>query len=276
MTNNKAKPFKVFPTGEDLDGVTTTNQMQPLQNPNPKNPFSGILVTTPPETELLKAIEKEEQDAKDRIKEAYIALEQAADVRDKLRNENEVKLREQRNALLEQARLYRQAAATKPTPDETVAYIKLAEAAEQEAYAILPSTDAEATPEPIRFLGISTTKGLLSLGALGALATVLFWATGTALVTDAENDSALRMMNSVGLRILTNFLPFILSFLVSAGMIWLLFPSIFHYWHNRIKSEVSLLEDLNKATPWQRLAFFSFSIALPVWAYVMLMQVVFG
>lgn len=250
-------------------------QPQSLQNQTPKTPFTNVSVTTP-EADLLKAVEKAEQDAKDMIKEAHIALEQAADVRDKLRTENEVKLREQRNALLEQARLYRVAAATKPTPDETVVYIKLAEATEQEAYAILPGEDPAPSPEPIRFLGISTTKGLLSLGALGALATVLFWVTGTALVTDAENDSALRMMNSVGLRILTNFLPFILAFLVSAGMIWLLFPSVFHYWHNRIKSEASIFEDLNKATPWQRLSFFAFSIALPVWAYVMLMQVVFG
>lgn len=247
--------------------------MQPL--PNQNTPFTNVSVK-PTDAEMLEILAREEQDAKERIKEAHIALEQLADARDKLQHANESKLREQYNALLEQARLYRAAAATKTTPEETIAYIIHAETAEKEANALFPSATPDAEPEPIKFLGISTTKGLLSLAALGALATVLFRATGTALVTDAENDSALRMMNSVGLRILTNFLPFILAFLVSAGMIWLLFPTIFHYWHNRIKSEISLIEDLNKATPWQRLAFFFLSIALPVWAYVMLMQVVFG
>ena len=246
------------------------------QSPVSKSIFTSVSAKeTDNESELLDVVTKEEQTARDTIATAQIRLQQAAEMKAKIEESRQQKTQEQHADLLEKARLYREAASNRHNPDETIEYIKLAEAYEKEANTLIPK-ELTPEPEPMRFLGISTTKGLLSLGVLGALATILFWVMGTVLVTNAENDSAMRMMNSVGLRILTNFLPFILAFLVSVGTIWLLFPSVYHYWHNRIKTEASIIDDLNKATPWQRLAFFSFCFALPVWAYVMLMQVIFG
>lgn len=125
--------------------------------------------------------------------------------------------------------------------------------------------------------GLSSSKALWAIAGLTLLSFLLFWAMGTAAVSDDPmNDSARRMMNSVGLRVLTNFLPFSIAILAAVGFIWLLFPSVFGYWHNKVSTSFSLISDLEQCEPYQRVAFFAFSYGLPVWAFVQLMQVIFG
>jgi len=126
-------------------------------------------------------------------------------------------------------------------------------------------------------LGLSSSKALWAIGGLTLLSFILFWLMGTAVIQeDPMNDSARRMMNSVGLRVLTNFLPFSIAILTAVGFIWLLFPSVFAYWHNKVNTNLSLITDLEQCEPYQRVMFFCFSYGLPVWAFVQLMQVIFG
>jgi len=125
--------------------------------------------------------------------------------------------------------------------------------------------------------GLSSSKALWAIAGLTLLSFILFWAMGTAAVSeDPMNDSARRMMNSVGLRVLTNFLPFSIAILAAVGFIWLLFPSVFGYWHNKVSTSFSLISDLEQCEPYHRVAFFAFSYGLPLWAFVQLMQVIFG
>ena len=125
--------------------------------------------------------------------------------------------------------------------------------------------------------GLSSSKALWAIAGLSLLSFLLFWGMGTAAVSeDPMNDSARRMMNSVGLRVLTNFLPFSMAILTAVGFIWLLFPSVFAYWHNKVSTNLSLISDLEQCEPYQRIAFFAFAYGLPVWAFVQLMQVIFG
>jgi len=135
----------------------------------------------------------------------------------------------------------------------------------------------EGKTETKKTFGLSSSKALWAIGGLTLLSFLLFWAMGTAAVSDDPmNDSARRMMNSVGLRVLTNFLPFSIAILAAVGFIWLLFPSVFGYWHNKVSSNFSLISDLEQCEPYHRVAFFAFSYGLPVWAFVQLMQVIFG
>lgn len=131
--------------------------------------------------------------------------------------------------------------------------------------------------ETKKTFGLSSSKALWAIAGLTLLSFVLFWAMGTAAVSeDPMNDSARRMMNSVGLRVLTNFLPFSIAILAAVGFIWLLFPSVFGYWHNKVSTSFSLISDLEQCEPYHRVAFFAFSYGLPLWAFVQLMQVIFG
>jgi hypothetical protein len=125
--------------------------------------------------------------------------------------------------------------------------------------------------------GLSSSKALWAIGGLTLLSFILFWLMGTAVIQDDPmNDSARRMMNSVGLRVLTNFLPFSMAILTAVGFIWLLFPSVFAYWHSKVSTNLSLITDLEQCEPYQRVGFFAFAYGLPVWAFVQLMQVIFG
>lgn len=125
--------------------------------------------------------------------------------------------------------------------------------------------------------GLSSSNAIWAIAGLTLLSFLLFWGMGTAAVSeDPMNDSARRMMNSVGLRVLTNFLPFSMAILTAVGFIWLLFPSVFAYWHSKVSTNLSLITDLEQCEPYQRVAFFAFSYGLPVWAFVQLMQVIFG
>ena len=131
--------------------------------------------------------------------------------------------------------------------------------------------------EARKTFGLSSSKALWAIAGLTLLSFLLFWAMGTAAVSeDPMNDSARRMMNSVGLRVLTNFLPFSIAILAAVGFIWLLFPSVFGYWHNKVSTSFSLISDLEQCEPYHRVAFFAFSYGLPLWAFVQLMQVIFG
>lgn len=132
-------------------------------------------------------------------------------------------------------------------------------------------------PEKKKTFGLSSSKAIMAIAGLSLLSFLLFWGMGTAAVTeDPMNDSARRMMNSVGLRVLTNFLPFSMAILTAVGFIWLLFPSVFAYWHSKVTTNLSLITDLEQCEPHHRVAFFAFSYALPIWAFVQLMQVIFG
>ena len=132
-------------------------------------------------------------------------------------------------------------------------------------------------PEKKKTFGLSSSKAIMAIAGLSLLSFLLFWGMGTAAVTeDPMNDSARRMMNSVGLRVLTNFLPFSMAILTAVGFIWLLFPYVFAYWHSKVTTNLSLITDLEQCEPHHRVAFFAFSYALPIWAFVQLMQVIFG
>lgn len=131
--------------------------------------------------------------------------------------------------------------------------------------------------EAKKSFGLSSSNAIWAIAGLTLLSFLLFWGMGTAAVSeDPMNDSARRMMNSVGLRVLTNFLPFSMAILTAVGFIWLLFPSVFAYWHSKVSTNLSLITDLEQCEPYQRVAFFAFSYGLPVWAFVQLMQVIFG
>jgi hypothetical protein len=138
-------------------------------------------------------------------------------------------------------------------------------------------TSISCLPEAKKNFGLSSSKALWTIGGLTLLSFLLFWIMGTAAVSDDPlNDSARRMMNSVGLRVMTNFLPFSIAILAAVGFIWLLFPSVFGYWHSKVSTNFSLISDLEQCDPSHRVAFFAFSYGLPVWAFVQLMQVIFG
>jgi hypothetical protein len=125
--------------------------------------------------------------------------------------------------------------------------------------------------------GISSSKAIWSIAALTIFSFLLFWLLGSvAVADDPTNDSARRMLNSVGLRVVTNLLPFSMVFLTAVGFIWLVLPTVFAYWHSKVSTDLSLITDLEQCEPHQRVAFFAFAFCLPVWAFVMLMQVIFG
>ncbi|WP_309706688.1 hypothetical protein [Siphonobacter sp. SORGH_AS_0500] len=187
-----------------------------------------------------------------------------------------------RNECISKAETLRQLARETKDPETAVNYVNEAKTAEAEAALlasnlgiIIPEAPEEMQEEESTSL-LSTTKGIWGLIAWVIGTAILFWMVGTSLVQSEDNDSASRMMNSVGLRLITNILPFALTFLAVIVTLKLLFPDQYRYWNNRLQSPFSLQNDLQQVEPWQRIAFFSFSVALPAWVFTMLMQVIFG
>lgn len=187
-----------------------------------------------------------------------------------------------RDECISKAETLRQLSRETKDAETAVNYVTEAKAAEAEAAQLaadlgifIPEAPEEITQEEDSSI-LSTTRGIWGLLAWVAGTAILFWIVGTSLVQNEDNDSATRMMNSVGLRLLTNILPFALTFLAVVVTLKLLFPDQYRYWNNRLKSPFSLQNDLEQVEPWQRIAFFSFCVALPAWVFTMLMQVIFG
>lgn len=190
-----------------------------------------------------------------------------------------VKKVNRRDACLSEAATLRELA-VKADADNAYDFIQKAKTLELEASSLAAELGFDPMPvveeEPVKGRDISTTKGLYGMIILAIITAIAFYLFGTSLIQGEDNESAQRMMNSVGLRIITNFLPTSLAFLSALGILYLIFPHQFNYFHNRINSEFSLKKDLEAALPWQRILFFSFALSLPVWVFVQLMQVIFG
>lgn len=219
------------------------------------------------------------QDQFAKLKEQQDAIEKKRqDAADQLRTERI----NRRNELIADAETLRLIARDAKDSETALAYIKDAKTAEAEAAELASLLGISVAPvrpeeEPLEENNIlSTTKGIWGLIAWVVGTALLFWGVGTSLVQAEDNDSASRMMNSVGLRLITNVLPFALTFLAVIVTLKLLFPDQYRYWNNRVQSQFSLQQDLQSVEPWQRIAFFSFCVALPAWAFVQLMQVIFG
>lgn len=188
-----------------------------------------------------------------------------------------------RDECIANAETLRQLSRDQKDPDVAVTYVKQAKAAEAEAAELASLLGInEPAPAPEEIIQeeehglLSTTKGIWGLIAWIIGTAILFWVVGTTLVQSEDNESATRMMNSVGLRLLTNVLPFSLTFLAVIVFLKLLFPYIYRYWNNRLLSPFSLQQDFEQLSPWQRLAFFFSCVALAAWVFTMHMQVIFG
>ena len=224
------------------------------------------------EGQISQLKEKSDQLREETRKKNALELAQAREEKFKLR----AKLQEELSDISEANTL-----AGKLTPDAAMEFVKrkkdLAKQLEQVEKELGFRVIEDPKTETTKTFGLSSSKALWAIGALTLISFILFWLMGTAVIQDDPmNDSARRMMNSVGLRVLTNFLPFSAVFLTAIGFIWLLFPSVFAYWHNKVATNLSLITDLQQCEPYQRVGFFAFSFGLPVWAFVELMQVIFG
>ncbi len=252
----------------------------PVEDLQP-NPFKVMKSEDPEHVPSLTEIELEDE----KLNQLHQSWQQAKDNLEHTRKvalerERAVKI-DRRNDCLSEAATLRELAPKSSDPGKAVEFIQKAKKLELEAAQIgveLGLADKAPVEEeqPVKSRDLSATKGLYGVLLLAIFTGLGFWWLGTTLVQNEENESAMRMMNSVGIRIVINFMLTGLAFLCAFLVLYLLFPHQFSYWHNRIQSELSLKSDLEASQPWQRILFFSFCASLPTWAFVMLMQVIFG
>lgn len=228
----------------------------------------------------MKPMKDDFQKKEQELKEQLASLDQQKKQHEAaLKNQEAARLKqlkEDRTLHLENAEQFEELSLRALSNKDKIFYVQEAHTARKlAAEIVLPDDDVRpaTSVEPKISLGISTTKGIWGLVIIALFAGILFWAFGT---SNAENDSATRMINSGGLRFLSNLWMSLGSLIFGFAIQWCLFPQQFFYYHSKFNTERCLREDFVNPSRegMYRIACWCFTLVLPIWVFVSIFQVI--
>lgn len=235
----------------------------------------------PPPMRVVKTINDDFAKKEQQLKEQLASLDQQRKQQENALKQQEaariIQLRENREALLEDARQFEELSLRAVTTEDKIFYVQEARNARKSAAEIILPEDSiieqkTSLEQPV-VLGVSTTQGIWGLIILALATGALFWLYG---MSANENDSAARMINSGGMRFLSNVWMSLGSLIFGFAIQWALFPQQFFYYHSKFNTERCLREDFVNPSKegFYRIACWFFTLALPIWVFVSIFQVI--
>ena len=135
---------------------------------------------------------------------------------------------------------------------------------------------SEAKPKPrTEPQGMNNTKSLWGL-IIGSLITVLVFYVASLAASGEGNNSASRLLDAAGYRILINVGLMGISLLLSFLFLYLFQHPLYRYWHNKIDSKRNFQEDFDRCEPYQRLSYLSQQFWAAAFLFALLLLVIFG
>lgn len=239
----------------------------------PPKPFK---ISTPTQDEDFELKEKQLKEQLEELNEERKRQYLSKKMQEEARIKENLHKREE---LLEDARQFEELSLRAVTPEDKTFYVQEARKARKQAAEIaaeisLPEDEKASQESKTIEHGVSTTRGIWGLVILLFSFGILFWAFGSS--EELNNPSAKRMLDSGGLRFISNIWMSLGSLIFGFLIQWALFPQQFFYYHSKFNTERCLKDDFINPSHegFYRMASWFASLALPIWVFVSIFQVI--